>query len=185
MNKLHFGTVWGIVGFAALLVQAIYRLGVLALEPILGGHMTGLHWGLYGVSIVFNAYAEGYRGFQLHAAPRVVARAFHLARDPRPLRVALAPIFCMGLFAATRKRLIVSWCLYVGIVVVVIAVRQLPQPWRGIVDAGVVVGLSWGLISVIRCFFRALAGHPMAVAPDLPESEVHGFEANPPSSSVM
>ena len=33
-----------------------------------------------------------------------------------PAIVLLAPLFCMGLFHATRKRLIVSWCALTGIV---------------------------------------------------------------------
>ena len=34
-------------------------------------------------------------------------------------------------------------------IVLIVSVRQLPQPWRGMVDAGVVVGLTWGVVSII------------------------------------
>jgi len=118
---------------------------------------------------VFNAYAEGYKGFHLAAAPRLVARALWLSRNPSPVRVVLAPLFCMGLFHATKKRLIVSWCLYIGIVILIILVRQLPQPYRGIVDAGVVVGLTIGTASVIYYVVRALRGHEPTVPPDIPD----------------
>jgi len=47
---------------------------------------------------------------------------------------------------------------------------MMPQPWRGIVDAGVVLGLSLGIVSVLYWFFKALTGrwyHPIPL--DLPE----------------
>ena len=169
-RPLHLAALWGAGGFVLLLMQAIYRLTPLALEPVEAG-MVGWQWALYAGSIAFNTYVEGYRAFHLQAAPRVVARAFHLAENPRPLHVALAPLFCMSLFHATRKRLIVSYCVYVGIVVLIILVRGLPQPWRGMVDAGVVVALTFGLISVLYHFGRALAGRPFALPAEVPGEE--------------
>ncbi len=159
---------WGVLGVLAILGQAIWRLGGLAMEPIVEGSLSGTGWALYGLSIAFNAYAEGYKAFQLQFSPRVVARAFHLARNPRPLHVALAPFYCMALFHATRKRLIVSWTVLLGVVTIVLAVRQLPQPWRGIVDAGVVVGLGWGCLAIAWFFARAARGQALPVPPDVP-----------------
>lgn len=166
--RFSLAAFWGVAGFLLILVQAIYRLGLLALEPIEQGQMHTWTWGLYALSIGFNGYAEGYRGFQLAAAPRIVARAMHLARHPRPLHVALAPLFCAGLFHATRRRLIATWILYLGIVAIVIVVRQLDQPWRGIIDVGVVIGLTWGAISILIYYVRALAGRPPQVSPEVP-----------------
>ena len=37
----------------------------------------------------------------------------------------------------------------------VLIARQLPQPWRGIVDAGVVVGLGLGIISILYFMISA------------------------------
>lgn len=162
---------WGVFGFLLILAQAIYRLTGLALEPIARGQLHSWQWALYGLSIAFNGYFEGYRAFQLKASPRVVVRALHLARHPRPLHVALAPFFCTGLFHATRKRLITSWSLYAGLIVIILAVRQLAQPWRGMVDAGVVVGLTWGAVSILVYYVRAVAGHPPRVSPELPEED--------------
>ena len=159
---------WGVVGFLVILGQAIHRLLGLALEPIVRGQLHSWQWGLYGLSIALLGYSEGYRAFQLKAAPRIVVRAMHLARHPRPLHVVLAPFFSTGLFHATRRRLITSWSLYAGLILLILAVRQLDQPWRGIVDAGVVVGLTWGAVSIIIYYVRALAGHPPRVSPELP-----------------
>ena len=158
---------WGIIGFLALMVQAIVRLGanaLIAIQSDLGAvHVASLvGWA------VFMVYSEGYRGFHTRFAPRFAARALHLARNPRWLFVVLAPIYCMGLIHATRRRLIVSWCLLLGIVVLVIVVKQLPQPWRGIIDAGVVLGLIVGTISVLWHVARGLQDKNRLVSAEVP-----------------
>jgi hypothetical protein len=60
----------------------------------------------------------------------------------------LAPFFCIGYFGAPRARRVASFALSAGILVLVVLVRRLDQPWRGIIDAGVVVGLAWGLAAL-------------------------------------
>lgn len=164
----HAITTWGVLGFTAILGQAIYRLTPLALHPIRHG-MTGFQVGLYVVWVVWMWWSEGYRAFQKQLAPRFVKRAVWLARDRRPLYVALAPIFCLGLFHARRRRLIISWSISLGVICLIIAVRFLPMPWRGIVDGGVVVGLAWGVGWILYYFAVALAGGELAADPELPE----------------
>ena len=78
----------------------------------------------------------------------------------------LAPAFAMGWFYATRRRLLVSWILTVGIVTLVLIVHGMAQPWRGIVDAGVVVGLTWGMVSIV---WIAARGGAKVVDPELPK----------------
>lgn len=161
--------VWGLAGVVLLLVSAIARLTPLALEPVLAYTMTGFQWAVYVLWSLFNGYVEGYRGFQKGYVPRVVARAFWLGENPRPLLIVLAPFFCSGLIHATRRRLITSWCLVFGIYAIVQLVRLLEQPWRGILDAGVVVGLAYGTLSLFVEFGRVLAGAPIRVSPQVPE----------------
>lgn len=166
--RFRIAALWGVLGFTALLVEAIVRLTPLALEPVRAGGLTAWHWALYLGSILFMAYSEGYRGFQKQAAPRIVARALYLGENPRPLHVLLAPFFCTGLFHARRRRVIATWILYGGLVALIISVRMLPQPWRGMIDAGVVVGLTWGALAIVVIYLRALAGHLPAASPELP-----------------
>lgn len=167
-SPVYAAAVWGVGGFLALLAHALWGLTPLALEPVRDGSLSGVQMALYGLWVLFMAYSEGYRGFQKQFAPRMAVRAMHLTREPRPVLVVLAPIFCMGLIHATRKRLIVSWSLLIGIVLLVLLVRSLSQPWRGIIDGGVVVGLAWGALAVLWYFVRALLGQPPDVPPDLP-----------------
>jgi hypothetical protein len=165
---------WGVIGIVALLIEAILRLTPLALEPLRGPGMTGTQAALYVAWCGFNAYAEGYRGFQRAFVPRVIARALYLGRRPRPLFVLLAPLFCMGLFHAPRRRLLASWGLLIGISLLVMLVRRLPQPWRGIIDAGVVVGLAYGGVALVLAFAAALLGRPVLAAAQVPDEAGEG-----------
>jgi hypothetical protein len=159
---------WGVGGVALLLAQAIFRLTPIALEPFRLGGLDGWEIATYAAWVLMSLYSEGYRGFQKSFVPRVVARAFFLARAPRPVFILVAPLFCMSLLHARPRRLVISWLIVVLITAAIALVRTLPYPWRGIIDGGVVVGLGYGLASLLLTFGRALAGHVPAVELDLP-----------------
>ncbi len=167
MPRRQLIATWAILGVIGVLATAVARLLPNALAPL--GPSLPLWVGLsYVASIVFMAWSEGYRGFQRAYSPRVVARAYALADLPHLYLVPIAPLVAMGLVHATRKRLLISWCMVMGIVILVLIVRQFEQPWRGIIDAGVVVGLMWGVVAIITFWFRAVAGQPPAVPDDMP-----------------
>jgi hypothetical protein len=163
------GFVWGIGGIVLLLLFAVVRLGPMALE-LSALELQQIHWFALAVSVLYMAYAEGYKGFYLAFAPRVVARAFYLQANPRPLHIMLAPVFCMGYIYATRKRKLLSFGLTGMIICFVLLVRLLPQPWRGIVDAGVVTGLVVGIVSILYFLLQRLR-YPErpGVGADVPE----------------
>ncbi len=160
------GAAWGIAGVVVLLSTAVARLSPLAIEALRSG-LSPLQWGALGASVATFAYGNGYRVFQRQWSPRIVARARALALDPTPARVAFAPFFCMAYFGATGKRKAIAWGVTLGVVILVVLVHRLPQPWRGIVDAGVVVGLSWAVLAIAWFALRAFQGHPLPVSPDL------------------
>lgn len=164
-------SVWGVLGFAAVLVQAIVGLFPKAVQPIRDGSMSSFQIALYVAWVGFMIYSEGYKGFQKQLSPRMAVRSMYAARNPRPLLVILAPLFCMGLFHATRRRLITSWVILIGVIVLVIGVRQLDQPWRGIIDGGVVLGLAWGLTATLYYALRTWLGNPPDVAADIPDDD--------------
>lgn len=158
---------WGVGGIVALLIQALLRLSPRAAEAF-SMELGPAHWLLLAIWIPFMAYAEGYRGFQQRFSPRAVKRAWHLARHPSPGLVVVAPLFAMGLVHSTRRRKIASWALLLGIVGLILMIRLLAQPWRGLIDAGVVVGLSWGMGSLLWYAGQALMGREPEVDPELP-----------------
>tara|TARA_Y100001968_G_scaffold276646_1_gene271057 strand:+ start:2171 stop:2614 length:444 start_codon:yes stop_codon:yes gene_type:complete len=130
----------------------------MAIEAMEQGAMGPGHWAFLLLWVGYMGYAEGWKGFHKKVGPRTASRAFYLA-EKRPIRhLIFAPIFCMALYHASRKTLIVRWALVIGIITLVVLIRQLPQPWRGIIDAGVAVGLAMGLCSVIYFFIRGLRG---------------------------
>jgi len=165
-----FGAVWGLAGLSALLLYAVYRLTGMTIAAF-AHDLDWRHWALLIVNSAFMAHAEGYRGFQKGYSPRVVARALHLMANPVPSRVIFAPLFVMGYFATTRRRLISTYLLTAMIVALIIAFQQLSQPWRGMLDFGVVIGLTWGLASTAVFALRAFTGAPFDHSPELPQTE--------------
>ncbi len=169
---------WGVFGVLALCFRAVMNLTPLAMEPWIEGGLGPVQMALCMLWIVFNAYAEGWRGFHKAFAPRTVGRAFRLGKSPSLVRILFAPAIAMGLFQACRKRIIVSWSLLIAIVLVVILVRMLPQPWRGIIDGGVVVGLVLGMLSLVYFHVRAIGGKLSPIPLDFPGGEANDrFEA--------
>ncbi len=162
------GAVWGIAGIMILLGSAVYRLSYLGIEG-LSYDFRWYHWLSLIVMVVFMAYAEGYRGFQKGFSPRAAARAKYLRDRPDLYRSFMAPFFCMGYFHATRKRKIVSISLTIGILLLVLHVHYIAQPWRGIIDVGVVTGLAWGMISLAIFSIQAFSSKDFRYSPEVPE----------------
>jgi len=160
---------WGIVGVSALISWALIRLTPLGVAAL--GMPLGLwHWLVLLPWLGFMLYGEGYKGFQKGFAPRVAARARYLLHHATPVRALLAPLFLMGFFHATRRRQIVSIVVTAGIFALVLIVSQLPQPWRGIIDLGVVAGLGWGLVAIWLFAWQALTAATFAYSPETPDA---------------
>ncbi|SIS86847.1 hypothetical protein [Neptunomonas antarctica] len=163
----YIAVLWGITGIGMLLGSAIYRLGAIGwntFDYTLQWH----HWLAMVACILFMGFAEGYRGFQQAWSPRVAARILFLSENITPFRLFLAPLFCMGFFSIARKRMIITYSLTLGIIAMILLVHQLEQPWRGIVDLGVVTGLIWGLASLVLFTLRAFFGKNFAYSPEMP-----------------
>lgn len=169
MAAMRFlATTWGLLGVSALLACAIYRLTPRALEALEMG-LNPLQWAALVGFALFMLLGEGYRGFQKKFSPRTAARVRYLRDHPTPLRTLLAPLFCMGYFHANRKTRLTAIILSLGIVVLVVLVAFCPQPWRGIIDFGVVLGLSWGLLSFLAFCWQALSREHFPHSPETPD----------------
>jgi hypothetical protein len=161
------GAIWGVTGFAIILLDAINRLARIGLVAFEQG-LSPMQYVVLLLVVVAMAYMEGYRGFQKSFSPRCAARARYLYENPEPLAVLLAPLFLMGFFRATRGPLLFAW-VGTGLIVLLVVLLQIsPQPWRGIVDWGVVVGLSWGLISFLFSVRQAFVAADFDVSPEVP-----------------
>jgi hypothetical protein len=161
------GAAWGVIGFVLLLLSAVMRLTPIAAEA-LAGPLAPRHWVALLLMLAFMIYSEGYRGFQRSLAPRFASRAAHLRAHPRWLHVLLAPLFCVGYFHVRRRRQIVVWSLTATIAALIVGVHYVGQPWRGLIDASVVVGLLWGIGAILVCVARVARGESLAHAAELP-----------------
>lgn len=166
---------WAILGVTALLVQAIARLSSITWEALSSGEMTSFQYSVCAVWSLLNAYMEGYRGFQKKFVPRVLARAHHLALHPEPLPAALAPLYAMAFFRAAPRAKAAAWGITCLVLLAITLVRSIAQPWRGIIDAGVVVGLTWGVIALLVGAGARLSGRTPVGDPEL------SLEAGQPS----
>ena len=159
--------VWGVCGVLLILAQAIVRLSSHALG-LLAADLSTTHLAITATWTLFMLYSEGWKGFHKQFSPRVVVRALGLSRSASWRLRLFAPIVAMGLVHGTPRRLRISRTLFAGIVGLVLCVRQLPAPWRGIVDVGVVLGLIAGAISLLSFFAQTIGGRPPPVDPEFP-----------------
>ena len=162
------GLLWGAIGSIGLLAYSTLRLSLIAQE-FFNFPATTMHWIILIVWLGFMAYMEGYKGFQKAFSPRVAARLIWLKNNPHLWLVILAPIYAIGLIYASRRRFLTTLALLVMIIGFVIIAVNLPQPWRPIIDAGVVVGLTWGIVATVVFLIQACYADQMPVDPELPQ----------------
>lgn len=160
---------WATVGLCGLLLFAIVRLSMVVAE---GAEVSWdwRHWAVAAVNAAFMAWSEGYRGFQLRFSPRSAARVKWLRHHASGLSTVLAPVFAMGYFNATPRRLAGVYGLTVFVVGAIVLVHTLPQPWRAALDIGVVIGLAWGVASFLWSLKRTFSTPGFAVSPELADA---------------
>lgn len=160
--------IWGALGVALLVGKSCQSLFMRAEEALLNGLST-YQWVILVLYSLFMLYFEGYKGFQKKFSPRTAARVHYLYMNPRPLHALLAPFFCMGYFHAKRKVRIAAIAISTLILCVIFLMEYCPQPWRGIIDVGVILGLSYGLIS-FGCFLvKVFTTKDHGISPEVPE----------------
>jgi len=160
--KGFLATIWAIIGLLALLAFACWRLSAYTIESF-SMPLTWLHWVVFVAWTLFMAHGEGYKGFQLKFSPRFAARCKYLLTNATWLQTITAPLFCMAYFHSSKKRMIATWALTAMIVCFIFAFRLIPQPWKGLLDFGVVFGLAWGMVSTIYFCFKAFTDDTFAI----------------------
>lgn len=159
-------TAWGALGVAALLISAISRLAPKGLA-VTQTDLSTFQWVCLISFAIFMLHAEGYRGFQKKFSPRTAARVHYLYHNPTLIRGIFAPFFCIGYFDAVKKVRIVSTCLTLGIIGLITLVRHCPEPWRGIIDFGVTLGLSYGLTSYVIFLIKVFRNKNHGLSPEV------------------
>ncbi len=145
---------WALTGFITILGYAVYRLAghfIIAWDTPFAWY----HWVLLIINTLFMAYSEGYKGFQKSYSIKFSNRLKELMQKPWWTKL-LAPLFCMNYFDASKKNLLLAYILTIVIVLLIVIFNYIPQPWRGILDAGVIVGLSWGITATLILALRVI-----------------------------
>lgn len=159
---------WGVLGVILLVGKSCQSLFSRAEEALRNG-LEPYQWIILVCYALFMLYFEGYRGFQKKFSPRTAARVHYLYSHPKPLHVALAPFFCMGYFYATKKVRIAAIAISTLILCVIFFMRYCPQPWRGIIDVGVILGLSYGLLSFLCFIVKVFTNKDHGHSPETPD----------------
>lgn len=150
----HLAALWAVVGTAVLLGASSIQLGLRGAATIVAG-LNGVEWlGLIVLTVAF-VYGEGIRAIQRRYLPHVFRRIERL-RSAHPIHHVLAPLYAMSLVGFPLRELIAAWAGVAGIVLAVVLVAMLPQPWRGIVDFAVASALGWATIAFVMSAPRAL-----------------------------
>lgn len=159
--------IWGASGLAAVLVRALAALGPEAARFVVSVERVPLAL-MVIASVGTMAWVEGFRGFQRGLIPRLITRSRAIAVGDSWVDRLLAPAAALELVRATPRRLARRWCLVGAIAILVVGTRSLSDPWRGLILAGVVAGLSWGLVSLL---IQGIAAGAVTVPnPDPPPS---------------
>jgi hypothetical protein len=146
---------WAVLGVAVMLAEPAVRLALFAARHLRGGLHAGQCLALVATTATLG-YLEGYRGFRCSFCPRVIEVAFGLSGSVRATRIAVAPLYALGLLGGTSRARARAWGLVAGIVLVVLGVRTLPVAARSIVDAAVSLSLAWGTLELcVRHLVRA------------------------------
>jgi hypothetical protein len=141
--------VWGLVGFALIVMRGLWRLVPMALEAPFD-EFTAVHWAATVVSLVAFGFGEGVLAIQRGFLPRLRSRVEHLIVSPSLLYGLLAPLYGMGLIGADWRTLARAWGMLLAIVLMILGMRFVPSPWREIVILGVVVALAWAILVTLR-----------------------------------
>lgn len=152
---------WAYLFVLLLLVGGSHGTMYVGLTRVVKDDLTSLQVTLLVITVLFFAWAEGYRGFYKSWTPFVVRRCLLLPQALSPsvgsLVTALFAPFCViGLFFASSRRLVKSYVLYMIILLLVWLVTKLDTPYHEIVDCGVATGLLLGTLSYCHSLSVAL-----------------------------
>jgi hypothetical protein len=139
---------WGAIGVGLTFVDAVLRLGWHAVRTLRAG-LDAMQWCAFVFLAAAFVYGEGHRALQRRFVPAVMARALELSRARSRIHRWLAPFYVAGLVGAPGSVLVRAWASVFLIVLAVLIVRALPEPWRGMTDGAVALALAWGLAALV------------------------------------
>lgn len=146
---------WALAGLVLLLGRASVSLLLKGYREILSPPLLSpLEWASFAAIVVLFVWGEGWMALHRRWAPRVAARIRALNEDSGTASLLLAPVYALGLTGGPRRTMVRSWAGVAAIVVAVVVVRQLAQPWQGMVKLSVAGALAVGVASLAVRWFQ-------------------------------
>lgn len=159
MSRAGFGNVavqvWAAGGVVFLFAEAAWRLGGRGIAAVRGG-LTTFEWIALAVITAVFVYGEGVRALQRRWVPSVLARVERLPSESFLPWGAAGPLYAMSLVGRSPASVLRAWAGVTAIILAVLIVSRFPDPWRGIVDAGVAAALVWGAITLLHGAVRTI-----------------------------
>lgn len=153
--------VWGITGFILILLRGAWRLAPRAFD-LFDLQLDTMHWVAVAASVGAFGIGEGYVAIQKHYIPRLLDRADRLRRTPSLLFGLLAPLYCMGLIGWDVRTTLRGWGMVATIILMIIGMNYVAEPWKQIILVGVVLALVWAAVACTAAGIRYFRRLPTA-----------------------
>eukprot|EP00929_Paragymnodinium_shiwhaense_P016252 TRINITY_DN124507_c0_g1_i1.p1 TRINITY_DN124507_c0_g1~~TRINITY_DN124507_c0_g1_i1.p1 ORF type:complete len:200 (+),score=27.67 TRINITY_DN124507_c0_g1_i1:78-677(+) len=148
--------IWAVSFWIVLFADSIFNLFPNGLKPLKNRDLTPMQWFWYVFWCIGLLLGEGMGAFQKSFSPILIRRTRELTSSSSMCELILSPFFVAGLMTARPSRLLKSWILMAVLIPgLALTVPHLHYPYRECIDAGVVLGLSWGTGVVIVLAARA------------------------------
>merc|ERR1719375_573994 len=149
---------WALGAWYALCAHCAVDMFTLAFSKLKWSDLSMTQLAAAVAIVVFFIYYEAYKGFYKGFSPVLVRRTMAIDEYSPWYVHALGPFYIGGFFDGTRRRLAVSWGLVVAIGWLGVGTARAGYPWRYLIDLGVGVGLTLGVVSMAYFTYLALKG---------------------------
>lgn len=138
-----------------LLLDPVARLGLRGVRGLSEG-LSAWQWAICAAVFGAFVYGEGWLALHKKFSVHVIARLRQLERERLVLKV-FGFLYAASLVGDRPKAMVRAWLGVLAIGAAVMVVKQLPQPYRSMVDVSVAAALLLGIVSLTGRFCVARA----------------------------
>ncbi|MFT3837000.1 MAG: hypothetical protein QM723_08385 [Myxococcaceae bacterium] len=138
-----------------LLLDPVARLGLRGVRGLSEG-LTVPQWALAAVVFAAFVYGEGWLALHRKFSVHVIARLRQLKSERLLLKV-FGFLYAASLVGDRPRAMVRAWLGVAAIGAAVLIVKQLPQPYRAMVDVSVAAALLLGIVSLTGRYCVACA----------------------------
>lgn len=139
-----------------LLLDPVARLGLRGIRGLSEGGLSAGQWALVLVVFAAFVYGEGWLALHRKFSVHVIARLQQLKSERLLLKV-FGFLYAASLVGDRPRAMVRAWLGVAAIGAAVMIVKQLPQPYRAMVDVSVAAALLLGIVSLTGRYCVACA----------------------------